>query len=48
MADYIVSEPQRTEDGAFVVQLKADDGTVLAEGVGETLESAIEEAKSKL
>lgn len=48
MADYIVSEPARTEDGAFVITLTTEDGTVLAEGVGESLEAAIEAAKAKL
>lgn len=48
MANFIVSEPERTEDGLFLIKLLADDGQVLAEGTGETEESAIEDAKSKL
>jgi len=46
--NYTVSEPARTEDGAFLITLNAEDGSVLAEGVGESLEAAIENAKSKL
>ncbi len=45
---YTVSHPERTEDGAFIVKLVAEDGTVLAEGQGETEEAATEDAKSKL
>lgn len=48
MADYIVLEPQRGEDGSFIVSLGLEDGTILSEGVGETYESALEDAKSKL
>jgi hypothetical protein len=48
MSNYLVSEPERNEDGGFVVKLTAEDGTVLAEGVGDSLDAAIEDAKSKL
>jgi len=46
--NYTVSEPARTEDGGFLVTLNAEDGTVLAEGEGASLEEAVENAKSKL
>jgi len=39
---------ERTEDGGFIVQLKNEDGDVLAEGQGDTYESALEDANSKL
>jgi len=45
---YILSKPERNEDGAFLIKLLAEDGTILAEGQGETEEDAIEDAKSKL
>lgn len=45
---YILSKPERTEDGAFLIKLIAEDGTILAEGQGETEEAAIEDAKTKL
>lgn len=45
---YIVSQPERTEEGAFIIKLLAEDGTILAEGQGETEEAATEDAKSKL
>lgn len=48
MSSFIVSKPERTEDGLFLIQLLAEDGTVLAEGKGETEDSAVEDAKSKL
>jgi hypothetical protein len=48
MVEFIVSEPERTEDGLFLIKLLAEDGTTLAEGQGETQEEAIEDAKSKL
>ena len=39
---------ERTEDGAFLVKLTSEDGSVVAEGQGETYESALEDAQSKL
>ncbi len=48
MANYIVSEPQRKEDGTFLISLLSEEGTVLAEGEGATQEEAEEDAKSKL
>lgn len=39
---------ERTEDGGYILQLKSEDGTIVAEGQGETYESALEDAKSKL
>jgi hypothetical protein len=48
MSNFLVSEPERTEEGGFVVKLTAEDGTLLAEGVGDSLEAAVEDAKSKL
>jgi predicted RNase H-like HicB family nuclease len=39
---------ERTEDGAFIVKLTSEDGSLLAEGEGETYELALEEAQSKL
>lgn len=48
MAEFIVQEPARGEDGSFIVTLTLEDGTVLAQGVGATQEEALEDAKSKL
>lgn len=48
MANYIVSEPSRGEDGSFIITLIDEEGNVLVEGVGESEEAAIEDAKSKL
>jgi predicted RNase H-like HicB family nuclease len=48
MADYIVQEPARTEDGQFIVTLTSEEGYTLAQGVGETFEEALEHAKSQL
>ena len=39
---------ERTEDGGFIIKLLAEDGSVLAEGQGESQETALEDAKSKL
>ena len=39
---------ERTEDGAFLVKLTSEDGSVVAEGQGETYESALEDAQSQL
>lgn len=39
---------ERTEDGGFIIKILAEDGSVLAEGKGESQEAAIEDAKSKL
>jgi len=33
MADYIVQEPARTEDGQFIVTLTSEEGYTLAQGV---------------
>jgi len=40
MANYTVSEPQRKEDGTFLVSLLSEDGTVLAEGEGTSQEES--------
>lgn len=48
MEKFIVSEPERTEDGLFVIKLLLEDGTVLAEGKGETQEDATENAKNSI
>lgn len=48
MQDYIVQEPARAEDGTFIVTLTSEEGNVLAQGVGETFEEALEHAKSQL
>ncbi len=48
MADYIVQEPARTEDGQFIVTLTNEEGHTLAQGVGESFEEALEQAKSQL
>ena len=48
MADYILSEPQRKEDGTFLISLLSEDGTVLDEGEGATQQEAEADAKSKL
>jgi hypothetical protein len=47
MEEYTFSEPERTEDGAFLVKVIDADGNVLATGSGDSLEQAIEDAKSK-
>jgi hypothetical protein len=39
---------ERTEDGGFVVELRNENGDLLAVGNGDSYESAIEDAKSKL
>lgn len=39
---------ERTEDGAFIVKLTTEDGTVVAEGEGESYEVALEAAKAQL
>ena len=39
---------ERTEDGGFIIKILAEDGSVLAEGQGESQEAAMEDAKSKL
>lgn len=39
---------ERTEDGAFLVKLTSEDGSVVAEGKGETYEAALEDAQSQL
>jgi predicted RNase H-like HicB family nuclease len=38
----------RTEDGAFILKLTTEDGTVVAEGEGATYEEALQDAESKL
>jgi len=48
MQDYIVQEPARAEDGSFIVTLTLEDGTAIAQGVGESFEEALEHAKSQL
>lgn len=48
MAEFIVQEPARAEDGSFIVTLTLEDGTTIAQGVGETFEAALEHAKSQL
>lgn len=48
MADYIVQDPARAEDGTFIVTLTNDEGFMIAQGVGETFEEALENAKSQL
>lgn len=39
---------ERTEEGGFVVELRNENGDLLAVGNGDSYESAIEDAKSKL
>lgn len=39
---------ERTEDGGFVIELRNENGDLLAVGNGDSYESAIEDAKSKL
>ncbi len=39
---------ERTEDGGFVVKFTNEDGSVAAEGKGQTYESAFEDAQSQL
>lgn len=39
---------ERTEDGAFIVKLTSEDGSLVAEGQGDTYEAALQEAQSKL
>jgi predicted RNase H-like HicB family nuclease len=48
MQEYIVQEPARAEDGTFIVTLTSEEGHVLAQGVGESFEEALEQAKSRL
>ena len=48
MQEFQISDPERKEDGSFIVELKGFEGQVLAVGEGATLEEAIEDAKSKL
>lgn len=48
MADYIVLDPARNEDGGFIVTLANEEGIALAQGEGATYEEALEDAKSKL
>ena len=47
MQEYQITDPERDEDGSFIVQLKGWEGQVLAVGKGATLEEALEDAKSK-
>ena len=39
---------ERTEDGGFVIELRNENGDLLAVGNGDSYGSAIEDAKSKL
>ena len=48
MPEYNIQPPERAEDGTFVVTLTLEDGTAIAQGVGETFEEALENAKSYL
>lgn len=48
MSEYIVSNIERDEDGAFIVTLATEDGTEVAKGQGATEEEAVADAKSKL
>jgi len=48
MQEFKISDPERKEDGSFIVELKNDEGNVIAVGEGSTLEEALEDAKSKL
>lgn len=48
MADYIVQDPARAEDGSYIVTLTNEEGYTLAQGIGETFEEALENAKSQL
>jgi len=47
MADY-QEQIERTEDGGFIVKLTTEDGTVVAEGTGDSHEAALADAQSKL
>lgn len=47
MQEFQISDPERDEDGSFIVELKGWEGQVLAVGKGATLEEALEDAKSK-
>lgn len=48
MQEFQISDPERKEDGSFIVELKDSEGQVLAVGEGATFEEALEDAKSKL
>jgi predicted RNase H-like HicB family nuclease len=40
--------PERTLDGQFLVPVMDENGAVIAEGTGETLEDATQDAKTKI
>jgi predicted RNase H-like HicB family nuclease len=39
---------ERTEDGAFIVKLVAEDGSVIAEAQADSYEEALETAQAKI
>jgi hypothetical protein len=45
---FTLADPERTLDGQFLVPVMDDNGAVVAEGTGETLEDATEDAKAKI
>ena len=45
---FTLAGPERTLEGQFLIPVMDDDGTVVAEGTGETLEDATEDAKAKI
>lgn len=48
MQEFQISDPERKEDGSFIVELKNHEGNVIAVGEGASFEEALEDAKSKL
>lgn len=48
MQEYQITDPERKEDGSFIIEIKDLSGQVIAVGEGATLEEAVENAKSKL
>jgi predicted RNase H-like HicB family nuclease len=45
---FTLAGPERTLDGQFLVPVMDENGAVIAEGTGETLEDATEDAKAKI
>jgi hypothetical protein len=45
---FTLASPERTLDGQFLVPVMDDNGAVIAEGTGETLEDATQDAKGKI
>ena len=45
---FTLADPERTLEGQFLVPVTDDNGDVVAEGVGDTLEDATENAKAKV